>query len=126
MAKRRSKYTPWWEQRCGLPTDPTEVRVEGQVTYPDPKYGPVRAYPRDESKYLWQPLTNALRAMGITYTDTSYFMCDETRAQISFSAPDRDAVVKELARRLNLQDFDFNGGKLWITIRVPYSAVEHF
>ena len=126
MAKRQARPVPWWQQRLEHPTDPTEVRVEGWVSYPDPKYGLVRAYPRDEQKYLWNSLLCTLQCLKITHTDTSYFFADEQHAQITFQTADRDAAVREIIARLRPAKFDYSNGRLSLTIHVNYEDVEHF
>lgn len=129
MAKKTKKYKYAWQERLASPDDPTEVRVEGNVIYSDPRFGGkmLRAYPRVESEYLWQPLLWLLRTLGISYRDASYFMADETTTQIRFNYPEREVIVQAIihyfrSNNLGLTAHTFQGGRLNLTVTVPYKA----
>ena len=107
------------------PTDPREIRVEGSVTYYDPRYATVlRAYPPVENKLLWGPLKAALKAAGARGQDTSYFFADQTEGQYTFHANDPDAVVDSIVLKLRPAKVNYKNGRLDLMIETTYENVK--
>ena len=88
MEKRRRKVKVTIYNNVGI--------INYWAVYRDPRYGIVRAYPR-ESGRVHDILLNYLKGAGAQAKDDNIFWADETHYRILFVHPDPKYVIKSMA-----------------------------